>query len=193
MLSTALSRLLDRGTPDEAVEEILASPALYAECGAVLMDMKADAEAAMRPAGNKAIMAVMAKLLPIYHQPERSEAEWKLWWEAYFDVLATVPAQALEGAVREWLRSTAQFMPKPGELFELSQTQKVPAYSRYLVVQVAMTRGRDTFSPEELAERRKLVADVLDKLGSKRTLDMAAIPPIESKREMADRLRRAAL
>jgi hypothetical protein len=129
-LSPALAELLDSdGSPDEAVRQIGAYMALREEARAALPALKAVAE---WKAGTEGVKAVIGKRFVLYPQPERSEGEWNAFWEDYQDVLADVPLPCLEAAMRAWVaRPTSEFLPKPGQLYELAYKTVSRSLRRY--------------------------------------------------------------
>lgn len=86
------------------------------EATAVLHSLERDARS---PAGESGVMQVVGRRFALYPQPERSDDEAAAWWGDYFDVLADVPFGTLEAAMIAWVKTAAEFLPKPGQLFEL--------------------------------------------------------------------------
>ncbi len=95
------------------------SPSLHVEARAVWRDLR---EAALEPAGEVGVARVIAQRFVLFPQPERSDAEWSAWWQDYYDTLGDLPEEAVEGAMKAYVREPgAEFMPKPGRLRELAQ------------------------------------------------------------------------
>jgi hypothetical protein len=104
---------------DEAFQRITRDEGMLAECKRT---WGALADAARAPAGEKGVMRVIATRFPVFPQPDRSEGEWLVWWDAYTDALEDLPEEALEAGMREYLRQPdAEFLPKPGKLRELAR------------------------------------------------------------------------
>ena len=160
-LSTGLMLLLSHGKLAEAAEQIQSSPALYRECEAAYPAIERAMRDATAPAGDAIVARIIGKRLAIYPQPDRSEDEWVAWWDAYYDTLSDLPEKCLEGAMRDWVRSPAQFLPKPGELRALAQKHGQPEYVAYATSRRALSRPLMTFSPEEVEARRAQVAEAI--------------------------------
>jgi hypothetical protein len=161
-LSKGLSLLLSHGSPGEAAEQIAADPALFAECRDNLPAIQAACEAALIPAGEANVAKAIGSRMAVYPQPDRSDDEWVAWWSCYYDALADLPAKSIEAAMLDWIRSPAQFLPKPGELRELARKKAVPEYSANYVAKLAMQRERKPMTREETEARRKEVVAALD-------------------------------
>lgn len=122
-LSPALLARLTRDSASEAMAAVAACPALRAEAAAVLPALRAQAQAA----GDAGVARTISKLFALYPQPDRSEAEWAAWWEAYYEDLAEFPSAALAEACRAWRRRPdAEFFPKPGPLRALAREAARP-------------------------------------------------------------------
>ena len=115
--SPPLRRLLcDEVDNDRAIRAIACDRELLAEANRISEAL--DAHAGV-PAGVAGVMDVIGRRFALYRQPERTQAEAQAWWEAYSDVLADVPLGSLEAAMIAWLRTGAEFLPKPGQLLAL--------------------------------------------------------------------------
>jgi hypothetical protein len=110
---------------EAAVQTIADSPHLLAEARNELPLVRGRA---MMPATADEIRAVIGRRFAVYPQPRRSDGEASEWWADYFDVLlGKVSAEALECAMQAWVaKPTSQFMPKPGELYELAMATVTP-------------------------------------------------------------------
>lgn len=119
MLSPGLRRLLvvepDNNT---AIEAIATDPAALAEAEAVLPSLEREAR---RPSGPEGVRHVVGRRFALYPQSERSDSEWAAWWSDYVAILGDVPLETLEAAMLAWCRTAADFLPKPGQLLELTR------------------------------------------------------------------------
>lgn len=165
MLSRELSLLLAHGGAGEASDLIASNPGLMAELKDNLPAIQAACEAALAPAGDAEVARIVADRLPVYPQPERSEEEWAAWWRSYFDALSDLPVTSLQKAMLDWVRSPAQFLPKPGELRELAQKKGVPEYRANYIAKLAMRIERVPMTPEQAEARRLQVIEALDMIG----------------------------
>ena len=137
VLSPDLKRLLD-AEPDEAfaVAQIAKHMAYREEARAMLPVLKA---AAVQRAGKVGVMEVIGKRFALYPQPDRSDAEWAAWWEAYIDTLEDVSWAALDAGMAAWVKNPAsEFMPKPGQLLDLANGTPNRAARSYWRAQQAL-------------------------------------------------------
>jgi len=133
--SADLTGLLAMADPAEAARAIAASPARLARARALLPAL----EAAVAPAGPDGVRRALQPLMAVFPQPERSDAEWALWWAAYVEDLGGFCPASLDQAVRLYRRRpAARFMPAPGELRALALTAQVPAISELGRVRAAL-------------------------------------------------------
>jgi hypothetical protein len=117
--------LVHEPAADLAIEALTTDPALHAEVKAALPALKARAQ----PCGAEAVVRLVGKLFAVFPQPDRSEAEWAAFWEAYTEDLGGIPLEALEAAVRDYRRKPdAEFLPKPGPLRELALKHAEPIW-----------------------------------------------------------------
>lgn len=110
--------------PAEAARAIASAPARLDEARALLPAL----EAQLAPAGPDGVRRALQPLMAVFPQPERSDAEWTLWWAQYVEDLGGFCAASLGEAARAWRRRPdARFMPTPGELRALALAAPVPA------------------------------------------------------------------
>lgn len=131
-LSPELRRLLvSEPDSDRALMIVADSPGMLRE---VVRALPALREAATEESGEVGVREVIGRRFALYPQPQRSDAEWSMWWMDYYDVLADVPRSALEAAMSAWVRMPeSRFLPKPGELRALArrtQAREILAYER---------------------------------------------------------------
>lgn len=111
--------------------EIAGSPVMLAEARQALSMLKAKAT---QPAGASGVQRSLARQFAIYPQPDRTEGEWADFWRLYIDICADLPETALEAGLRKWATSpNSQFLPKPGELRQMSlqaENRAVRSYDR---------------------------------------------------------------
>lgn len=104
---------------------------MLAECRRVLPAIKVRATL---PAENAEIEAIIGAKFATYRQPERTPAEWAMFWTDYHTVLADVPASALKAAMDAILKDPKiEFLPKPAKLREIAlmtENRAVRAFDR---------------------------------------------------------------
>lgn len=151
---------------DEAVAGIVANPALHAEAKALLPILKARTAAA----GIDGVAHVIVRRFATFPQPDRTPEEWEAWWEDYYDALSDMPIDALEAAMKAYIRSPgAEFMPKPAKLRELASKVGSTAIKAYTRAKLAAAQEpRRLMDPVSVAERKALVAEALQAIGAKR-------------------------
>jgi hypothetical protein len=167
-LSQGLRLLLlhEPGTAD-AVEGIVANPALHAEVKAALPALIAAREAAMQPTDIEGLARVIADRFANYPQPSRTEEEWASWWRGYHDALSDVPKANIEAAMKAWVRSPERFLPNPGQLRELALKQTLPEYTAAYRAKLAVAQEPRRISKPDVETRRRQVAELLAGIGSK--------------------------
>lgn len=86
------------------------------------------------PATNDEIEAIVGAKFATYRQPERTPAEWAMFWTDYHTVLADVPGSALKAAMDAILKDPKiEFLPKPAKLREIAlmtENRAVRAFDR---------------------------------------------------------------
>ena len=117
-------RSTDRGLSfADAVKEIASDPGLVPE----LAQAKHRLELAATPARRDQIAAILAPMARMYGLKDRSEAEWKTFWEFYVRALGDLPLECIEAGVADYVeRSDSEFFPKPGPLKELCRKRAEP-------------------------------------------------------------------
>lgn len=138
-LGRELTELL-RSEPNASLAVTLISeqPHLKAECIKALPALKA---LATQPAGAEGVRHVIFQRFGIYPQPERTQAEWGMWWADYVDALADLPEAALEAGMQAHVRSAdAEFLPKPGKLLALAESTANAAAKAYSRARQAVER-----------------------------------------------------
>jgi hypothetical protein len=81
-----------------------------------------------RPCGEKAVIATLAPLLALYGVGDKSQAEWKFFWQVYSEMLAGLPLESVQAGVKAYVASQdSQFFPKPGPLLALCRAAQIPA------------------------------------------------------------------
>lgn len=170
--SQALRLLLEcERSTDEAVAGIVANPALHAEAKELFPALKAQAA----PAGDDGIAKVIMSRFATFPQPQRSVDEWRTWWLDYYEALSGVPLDALEAGMKAWVaRADAEFMPKPGKLREMASLAGSTAIIAYTRAKLAAAQEPKTFKPEEVAERKRQVAELREVFKPKVVLDGGA-------------------
>lgn len=114
------SWLLDESSDSFAVETIRKSPILSDEARRVIPALR---QAALRPATEDEIKRIIESRFELFRQPQRSDAQWALWWAEYLDALSDLTPYAIESGMAAWVRSPeAEFMVKPGKLRELARS-----------------------------------------------------------------------
>ena len=114
---------------------------------------------AQRPAGAEGLQAEIAPWFATYPQPERSDPEWDAFWQAYVLVCGNCSVEAIRAAMLAWAkRPDAQFLPKPGQLFELAKASPTPQFklvSRVQQVLAAVDQIKLTRRvAQDMAQRR---------------------------------------
>lgn len=128
-MTEELRSLLDSTDGTRSAEEIARVPALLDEARGALQGLR---EIATAKAGPDGVRRVIEPRFALYPQPQRSEAETVLWWDAYNAVLAEEPLASLEAAMRAYIAlPDSEFMPKPGRLKELAFTTPSRSLTRY--------------------------------------------------------------
>ena len=150
-------------TTAEAVTGIVSNPALHAECKEALPALIEARDRALTKATPEDVKRALGPALMIYPQQDRTEKEWAQWWTVYVEALSDVPARSVTEAMRNWLRSPAEFMPKPGELRDWALKVPCPEY------QVAYRARLAAEAPKavtvlDAAERRAQIAEALASL-----------------------------
>lgn len=154
-----LMRLLNGEGPSlQAADEIASSPGLHAEAVALIPAL----EAYVRPAGQRAVKAVLGKLLAVFTPPDRSEAEWAAWWEAYFEDLESFPLFALEQAAKDYRRQPgAEFFPKPGMMRDLANKAAMKATTALVRARLVANRPVKPVIEKPDPETRHQLAETL--------------------------------
>lgn len=146
-----------------AIDTIRKSESLTAEAKAAMPALR---EAALTPATQDQIKAVISTRFALFPPPQRNEREWAAWWADYFDALEGLTPFAVEAGMAAWVRSPdAEFMCKPGKLRELATT--VPNENRW-----AKAHYRAQKATERPAEAEKPVRAETPKIAKE---DIAAV------------------
>jgi len=137
-----------------AVSEIASNPALLAEVKAFLPTIHANATIA---ASREEIIRMVGAKFVTYRQPERSDAEWAVFWDDHCTVLADVSATALESALDACLSDPKiEFLPKPAKLREMARLTPNRAVRAYDRAKAAIERQpeptHERLSPDKIAE-----------------------------------------
>lgn len=159
--------LLHEPATADAVEGIVANPALHREAVEALPALTAARDAAMAPLTIEGLARVLTDRFTIYPQPDRSEGEWASWWRSYHDALSDVPNASVEAAMREWVRSPERFLPNPGQLRELALKQSTPEFTAAWRAKLASQKQPRTISKPDAETRRQQVAQLLADIGKK--------------------------
>lgn len=134
--------MLDAYPSAEASRAIAADAALLGEARALQPGLEAE----IAPAGEDGVRAALLPLMALYPQPDRSDAEWAIWWTHYIEDLGGFCPQSLAQAVKAYRQAPgSRFMPLPGELRALAMAQVVPAIGKLWRVREAVRlaeRGR---------------------------------------------------
>lgn len=84
-------------------------------------------EEATRSARREEIITILARRFALFPQPDRSEAEWDAWWDAYVSALCDQPPSAIEAGMAAYVKAhDSEFFPKPGRIRELARTTPNP-------------------------------------------------------------------
>ncbi len=95
----------------------------------VLRDALAELEA-QQHGGEDPVDFHLKQLMAVFHVPDRGDAEWVVWWSAYFEDLAELPGFAIGEACKRYRRKKgAEHFPKPGELRALALEAASPLYT----------------------------------------------------------------
>lgn len=137
-----------------AVSEIANNPALLAEAKTYLPTIHANATVS---ATREEIIRMVAAKFVTYRQPERTDAEWAVFWDDHCTVLADVSATALESALDACLADPKiEFLPKPAKLRELARltpNRAVRAYDRAkAAIEFRQEPTHERLSPDKIAE-----------------------------------------
>lgn len=104
---------------------------LLDECRRVLPAIRGRATL---PATNDEVEQIIGAKFATYRQPERTDAEWAMFWADYHTVLADVPGSALKAAMDAILKDPKiEFLPKPAKLREIAlmtENRAVRAFDR---------------------------------------------------------------
>lgn len=163
--------------------------ALREEARAALPALKAVAKF---KAGAEGVKAVIGKRFVLYPQPERSEGEWNAFWEDYQDVLSSVPLASLEAAMRAWVaKPNSEFLPKPGQLYDLAHRTVSKSLRRYQRVKRAMDLIDnpepvrepipDGVAIDNAAEIKRLMAEYVGQVGQRAAAQAPSLPSIAGK------------
>lgn len=157
-ISTGLwQRLASEAPADLEVETIARVPALRAEARALIPAL---AEVA-KPCGPEAVRKALQPLVLIYGVGEAAKVP--AFWKIYVDQLSSVPAEALEQAVHDYISApNSEWFPKPGPLKALATKRAEPilkALSR--AKRVAALPYMPTITPEDSARRRAEVSRLM--------------------------------
>lgn len=154
-------RLLLQHEPStgQAIEGIVSNPALHAEVKAALPGLIADRDQALAKPAPADLQEILGSRLTLYAVPDRSEGEWRSWWADYLDALSDLPLRAVDEAMRQWVRSPAEFYPKPGQLREIALKIPSPEYRAAYRAKMAAERPSVTFQPD--AASKAAVAEML--------------------------------
>lgn len=126
---------------DAAVQEISESRVLIDAATTALPELK---RLANEPAGEAGVRRVLGAYLPLFPQPERGDAEWRFWWQPYFDTCSSLAMPALEAGMKAYVAMTdSEFMPKPGRLRELAMTVHNPSAAAYWIALRGVNRADD--------------------------------------------------
>lgn len=151
----------------DAVEGIVANPALHAEVKAALPALIAARDAAMQPTDIEGLARVIADRFANYPQQDRTEEEWASWWRGYHDALSDVPKANIEAAMKAWVRSPERFLPNPGQLRELALKHTLPEFTAAYRAKLAVAQEPRRISKPDAETRRRQVAELLAGIGSK--------------------------
>lgn len=127
--STACSPALWQRSTDrrlsfaDAVKDIAADPKLASE----LAQARHRLEHAAAPATREQIATILAPMARMYGLKDRSEAEWRTFWEFYVKALGDLPLEAIAAGADDYVeRADSEFFPKPGPLKELCRKRAEP-------------------------------------------------------------------
>jgi hypothetical protein len=136
-------RLLRTADLDDAacIEALAADRGLLGEVIDALPRMRV---AAVAPALETGVKAVLNRRFQTYPQPVRADFEWAEFWADYVGACGELPVEALEGAMRAWVaKPSSQFLPKPGELRALALSIPFKAGERYTRLQKAVRGAQE--------------------------------------------------
>jgi hypothetical protein len=159
--------LLHEPTTADAVEGIVANPALHAEAKAALPALVAARDLAMQPCTLEGMARVITDRFANYPQSDRTKEEWASWWRGYYDALSDLPLVNIEAAMKAWVRSPERFLPNPGQLRELALKQAIPEFTAAYRAKLAVAREPRRISKPDAETRRRQVAELLAGIGSK--------------------------
>lgn len=163
-----MSSLLTSGEHDQdSVKRILEIPALVEEARQVQVVIERFAK---DPAGEEGVKRVVGSRFMLFPQPERTREQEGFWWADYVDALHEQPEHTLEAGMKAWIKSGAQFMPKPGQLLELALISPSPVVRAVARLRKVLERRpaaeipwtqkpRELPSEADKAEVRRMAAD----------------------------------
>jgi len=141
-------------------DAVAQNPVMLAEVRRIAPEI----EQLIAPAGDDCVKRVIGKAFAIYPQPVRGPEEWAAWWEAYFDTLSDSPAEAIEAAMKAWIRTDQTgFLPKPGQLMALVSKEAETAYravSRVRMLSRMSPPAPQLVQDEDPEARKRMAAEV---------------------------------
>ena len=177
------ARLSSDGQTEDIVRELARDPVIKADALAA----RSALERRQRPCGQEGIALLVMPLAALYAMPDRSESEWVTFWRLYIDALGDLPFEALDYAVKEYVKQ-GEFFPKPAALFKIAEPIAIK-------LRVAAWRAK------RITEYQPAIAHRISDEERQRVREMLAefkMKPIQTARnretphEMAERLRKMA-
>jgi hypothetical protein len=150
--------------------------ALVAECARV-PSIREAAQAALEPlqarsrgCGAKGVARLVVPLATLYGLADRSEEEWATYWSFYIAALGSLPYEALEQAVAQYVKQ-GEFFPKPAALYKLAEpyAERV-RIAAWRAKRIAEHRpdAKPHMTAAERADMRAKLSELAASIGSRR-------------------------
>lgn len=95
---------------------VLSDVKYAAEMGRLIGRIEAEAA----PCGTQEVIRHLTPLVTLYGLPNRSEAEWRTFWQFYANALGDLPSEAVRRGVEDYVNAPdSEFFPRPGPLKQL--------------------------------------------------------------------------
>jgi hypothetical protein len=139
--------LLAEPSTEQAIKVVAGSPILRSEATMALPALKAFA---MRPAGPDGVRAVVGQRFATFSPPNLSDGEWEAWWSDFEAVCGDLTEERLEAGMLAYIKTGAQFLPKPGELRQHALAHAAGKWERAYAI--AGTAARQAYQETKPAQ-----------------------------------------
>jgi hypothetical protein len=144
--------LLGEPSTEQAIKVVAGSPILRSEATMALPALKAFA---MRPAGPDGVRSVVGPRFATFAPPNLSDGEWEAWWSDFEAVCGDITEERLEAGMLAYIRTGAQFLPKPGELRQHALASAPGKWERaYAIAGTAARQAHAETKPPPPSEKR---------------------------------------